>query len=80
MSLSEEDLVLDPFCGSGTSLVSAHTLKRNWIGCEISEEAFSLTLERLEREANAIPVADFLALNQDELELQYKVQQNMGVV
>lgn len=42
-----DDLVLDPFCGSGTSLVSAKLLKRRYIGIDNSEEAIALTRERL---------------------------------
>ena len=33
------DLVLDPFCGCGTSVVVAHKLHRNWIGIDISGNA-----------------------------------------
>lgn len=29
------DLVLDPFCGSGTTAAVCHKLGRNWISCEI---------------------------------------------
>ncbi len=45
---SEGDVVLDPFCGSGTTLVAAQLLNRNSIGIDISEEAIELTRNRLE--------------------------------
>ena len=43
----EGDLILDPFCGSGSTLVSAKLLKRNFIGIDQSQEAVKLSLERL---------------------------------
>ena len=42
------DLVLDPFCGSGTTLVAAKILGRNSIGLDSSEEAINLSRQRLE--------------------------------
>ena len=36
VSSNPNDLVLDPFCGCGTSIVAAHRLKRRWIGIDIS--------------------------------------------
>ncbi len=41
------DLVLDPFCGSGTTLVAAQLLGRRCIGIDSSEEAVKITQERL---------------------------------
>lgn len=41
------DLVLDPFCGSGTTLVAAKILGRNSIGLDSSEEAVNLARQRL---------------------------------
>ena len=40
------DLVLDPFCGSGTTMAAAHNLGRRWLGIDISAAAIDLTYER----------------------------------
>jgi len=45
---NENDLVYDPFMGSGTTAKAAHQLKRNWIGSEISSEYVELANKRLE--------------------------------
>lgn len=44
----EGDVVLDPFCGSGTTLLAAQLLNRKSIGIDISEKAILLTKSRLE--------------------------------
>ena len=44
---SEGDLVLDPFAGSGTTLLSALRLHRNAIGCEMSLGWLSLSIRRI---------------------------------
>ncbi|MGL5195496.1 MAG: DNA-methyltransferase [Chroococcales cyanobacterium] len=41
------DLILDPFCGSGTTLVAAQLLGRHGIGMDISPDAVKLTQQRL---------------------------------
>ena len=41
------DVVLDPFCGSGTTLVAANLLDRRSIGIDISSDAIELARERL---------------------------------
>lgn len=43
----ENDVVLDPFVGSGTTVVSAKMLNRRYIGIDKSEEAIKLAKERL---------------------------------
>lgn len=39
--------VLDPFCGSGTTLVSAYNTNRKGIGIDLSKEYYELAKERL---------------------------------
>lgn len=43
----EHDLVLDPFCGSGTTCIAAKTLNRNYLGIEINPEYVALANKRL---------------------------------
>jgi len=43
-----DDVILDPFAGSGTSLVAAETLNRRWIGIELSENYTKIARERVQ--------------------------------
>ena len=45
---NENDIVYDPFMGSGTTAKMAHVYKRNWIGSEISAEYVELANKRLD--------------------------------
>lgn len=47
LTTNEGDCVLDPFCGSGTTLVAAQSLRRTAIGIDVSEEAVALSKRRL---------------------------------
>ncbi|MCX7599261.1 MAG: DNA methyltransferase [Armatimonadetes bacterium] len=47
-SSNEGDLVLDPFCGCGTTVVVAERLHRRWIGIDITHLAVTLMKTRLE--------------------------------
>jgi DNA modification methylase len=46
----EGDIVFDPFCGCGTTLVAAQKLKRKWIGIDISHTACRLMQRRMQKE------------------------------
>lgn len=50
------DLVIDPFCGSGTTLVAAERLNRSWIGVDSSVLACSLALGRARADAGHLPI------------------------
>jgi site-specific DNA-methyltransferase (adenine-specific) len=45
---NEHDVVLDPLCGSGTTLKMAEKLGRRWIGIEIKEEYCEIAKQRIE--------------------------------
>jgi len=47
-SSNPNDLVMDPFSGSGTTLVVAEQLGRRWIGCDMNETYNKLAIERIE--------------------------------
>ncbi len=47
-SSDEEDVVLDPFSGSGTTLIVAEQLGRKWMGCELDPKYNEWAINRLE--------------------------------
>lgn len=51
-SSEEGSIVLDFFCGSGTTLDVAQELRRQWIGIDSSEIAISVARERLAANAS----------------------------
>ncbi|MSN96693.1 site-specific DNA-methyltransferase [Campylobacter sp. FMV-PI01] len=50
----ENDIVLDPFMGSGTTAISAYNLKRNFVGYEINEEYIKIAQNRLNDAKNSL--------------------------
>lgn len=46
-SSKEGDVILDPFCGSGTTLAVAHKLGRRWIGIDVSLLACYIAKRRM---------------------------------
>jgi len=49
-SSQEGNLIFDPFAGSGTTLVAAAKLKRNFLGCEIDHRYFQMARTRLKQQ------------------------------
>jgi site-specific DNA-methyltransferase (adenine-specific) len=52
------DIVLDPFSGSGTTLVAAHKLGRNYMGCENLQEYYEIGIERLAKAMEQTDIFD----------------------
>ena len=48
------DTVLDPMSGSGTTLLAAEQLGRQWIGVEVSEKYCEIAAKRIEAEARQL--------------------------
>jgi site-specific DNA-methyltransferase (adenine-specific) len=90
IATEEGDIVLDPFCGSGTTCVSAKSLKRHFIGIDISKDAVELANSRLEEmiisESSLLNkgINDYLEKTEKELAIlqninAFPVQRNAGI-
>jgi site-specific DNA-methyltransferase (adenine-specific) len=55
----EGQAVLDPFSGSGTTVVVAEQLGRKWMGCDLNPEYNKWAIERLEN-VRRMSVVDWL--------------------
>lgn len=58
-STNEGDIVLDPFCGCGTTVTVAEHLKRRWIGIDITYLAINLIKRRLHDTFSSEELAPF---------------------
>jgi len=48
IAATEKDIIIDPFCGSGTTLAVAKKLNKKYFGCDVSEIAVDITKKRLQ--------------------------------
>lgn len=90
LSTDEGDLILDPFCGSGTTLVAAKLMMRKFVGIDTNADAIKLCQERLSNpiktesallKVGVIPYqtktpSELAILNQFECDI---VQRNKGI-
>ena len=51
-STEEGQIILDPFCGSGTTRVEAVRFGRKFVGIDVNEEYLEISRKRLEKAAN----------------------------
>ena len=57
-SVKPSDIILDPFCGSGTTCVAAKMLGRSYIGIDISDEYCQIARERIRAVDTGVPVKE----------------------
>ena len=84
-SSNEGDWVMDPFCGSGTTLIAAERLGRKWVGVDRREAAEAHLLNRLLFMKGWVPDRQFIpqtdgVFDQDRLVEAREVATRMGFV
>jgi len=62
----EGDVVLDPFCGCGTTIAVSQRLKRNWIGIDVTHLAINLIKLRMNDMFNIKPKNDYMVIGEPE--------------
>jgi len=62
-SSKEGDVILDAYCGCGTTIAVAERLKRQWIGIDITYQSISLILKRLQDTFPEMNIAEAVNLN-----------------
>jgi len=65
-SSNEGDIVLDPFCGCGTTIHAAQKLNRQWLGIDITHLAIALQKYRLKNAFELIEKNDYNVIGEPE--------------
>ncbi len=68
LTSNEGDIVLDAFCGCGTTLEAAAILKRRWVGIDFSPTACRVMSQRLETRLGLVEGRDFELLDMPKTE------------
>jgi site-specific DNA-methyltransferase (adenine-specific) len=67
-STNEDDIVLDPFVGTGTTVIAAKRLGRRFIGIDIDEKYVKITEDKLSRTPKDSKIGDvWVSLYLDEI-------------
>lgn len=56
----EGDVVIDPCCGSGSTLLMAYKMNRRFIGFELNKSYYDLSKKRLDAEMAQMRITDFI--------------------
>lgn len=66
ISSNPDDLVLDPFCGCGTTIAAAQKLGRQWVGIDITHLSIALQKYRLKDSFGLEEKKDYLVVGEPE--------------
>jgi len=72
-SSDEGQIVLDPFSGSGTTIVVAEQLGRKWLGCELNFQYNQWAIERLEN-VRRMSIAEWIELDRKNAERRESIR------
>lgn len=72
-SSNPDNVVIDPFSGSGTTVVVAEQLGRRWMGCDLNEEYNSWAVERLKKIKHKSP-EEWIAFDKKNLERRSSIR------
>jgi site-specific DNA-methyltransferase (adenine-specific) len=75
-SSNEGDVVLDAFCGCGTTVAVAEKLNRRWIGIDITYQSISLILKRLEKQFGRDFTQDVIDKDTQQIKLPATLELN----
>jgi DNA modification methylase len=65
-SSNPDDVVLDPFCGCGTTIAAAQKLGRKWVGIDITHLAIALQKYRLKDSFGLVEKKDYMVIGEPE--------------
>lgn len=71
-SSNKGGVVLDPFCGCGTSIAVANRLDRRWIGMDISSTAVNIMRARLARQGGTLDAANIKVIGMPTTEKELR--------
>jgi DNA modification methylase len=74
------ELVIDPFVGSGTTLIAAQDLERNAVGFDLKKDYIDLSIERLEN-SNLFNQSQQIVICEDARNIaQYLPEETVGLI
>lgn len=65
-SSNDDDVILDPFCGCGTTISVAQKLKREWVGIDVTHLSINLIKKRLLDQFGIEPKKDYAVVGEPE--------------